>query len=181
MKKMVECSGIWRAVHELVAQISCFPDTDISLGVALDKCTSSASRDKFGGSRAACLHSTVCAQIKFLSDLGWPWRASSDLMPCPETPYSAGGSPTHPASPWVPVHADTAWGRAVGKGVIWEIQRKRRLRAATETQQQIGSNSRAGGEQGWTWGLLPLLWVFPIPGSSGRVLWEGDPCRDVMV
>lgn len=44
-------------------RLQIIPDVGISTGEALDKCTSSASRDRFGSSIAACLQNTACAWI----------------------------------------------------------------------------------------------------------------------
>lgn len=184
MKIMVECSSIWRAVHELVTQIARFPDTDISLGAALDKCTSSASRNKFGGSTAACKTQSVL--ILTVSVRPWMTMKGQLSLPCAmllRHPSSAEGSLTHPASPWVPVHAGTACGRAVGKGVICEIQRRRRLMTATERQQQTGSSSQAGGEQAEKLGDAASALGFPDPwhlrrGPVGR--WSTHGCHGLI-
>lgn len=84
MKWMAECSGIWRAVHELVAQSACFPDT----GMSWEQHWMSAHLLPPGTSLEAAQLLACKAQPVLrltVSVRPWmsPWRASSVcLVPC---------------------------------------------------------------------------------------------------
>lgn len=172
---MVACSGIWRAVHELVAQIACFPDTGISLG-ALHESTSLPPGTSLEAAQLLACKTQSVLRLSFCQTLDVPMKGQLSL-PCAMLlghPTNAGGSLTHPSSPWVFVHAGTACSRAVGKDVIWEIEKRRRLMAASERQQQTGSSSQAGREQGWNWGCC-FCSEFPQSlelqeGSCGKMI-----------